>query len=430
MLNLRHRAGSFCGWREVCLSARICRQHVRVFLTLDVSTMTTLRVALVAPLVAILTLIRTQQHCCVAIVPQNQPSKITTRRAVLTSIPGAIALAQPLLLTSPQDAHASDTPLGPPPGSNPLVPGSRIQYQPTGDGLSWSPPTLATKLAQSRIGAKELSPLNPKLSPFSDQEMYYPEWMFGSWNVTAVLKRKLYPYGVEVLPSRSLVEGSPRNRQEKVGEDGTSYEVHYYSTLADTVANQVTVNLGLGVPQSKIIADRAFSARSISRAYQQLTPVEEVEWDTRKDPTRVTLYFGAGPLANDMRPLGERRTEIYITARDSEQSFEDNVFCACERTRIVQLSPGNAAVSDTETTTEYTLVNPNTITAISRIAVYLTPNPNSREGVLWQKVGGKAVAFYDYEMEMKRNEEVFFGADGKELKKACVLTPKDVIQCA
>ena len=69
------------------------------------------------------------------------------------------------------------------------------------------------------------------------------------------------------------------------------------------------------------------------------------------------------------------------------------------------------------------------MTAWSRIAVYLTPNPNSREGILWQQTGGKAVAFFDYELEMTRIKEEFTMADGSTVQRACVLTPKDVIQC-
>eukprot|EP00521_Asterionellopsis_glacialis_P015927 CAMPEP_0195305300 /NCGR_PEP_ID=MMETSP0707-20130614/36035_1 /TAXON_ID=33640 /ORGANISM="Asterionellopsis glacialis, Strain CCMP134" /LENGTH=144 /DNA_ID=CAMNT_0040369377 /DNA_START=110 /DNA_END=544 /DNA_ORIENTATION=- len=142
----------------------------------------------------------------------------------------------------------------------------------------------------------------------------------------------------------------------------------------------------------------------MTSAYQQLTPVKEVTWDYQKDPTRLTLNFGAGPLADDMRPLGQRRGEIYVTARQSE-NYSNTQFCAAERTRQVTLAPGNVIVSDSETITEFTLMDDDTknhIKGVSRIAVYLTPNPNSREGVLWQQVSGKAVAFFDYELDMHR----------------------------
>ena len=129
--------------------------------------------------------------------------------------------------------------------------------------------------------------------------------------------------------------------------------------------------------------------------------------------------------------MGQRSGEIYITGRRSESSVDpetgDQVFCGSERSRQVLLVPGDVIVSDTETITEFRLMNndANHVKAVSRIAVYLTPNPNSREGVLWQQVGGKAVAFFDYEIDMKRKlEEVQPG-----VLKPCVLTPKDVIQC-
>jgi len=59
----------------------------------------------------------------------------------------------------------------------------------------------------------------------------------------------------------------------------------------------------------------------------------------------------------------------------------------------VTLAPGSVIVSETESITEYHLRNPNTITATSRIAVYLTPNPKLSRGV-WQQVGGKAVCVF------------------------------------
>lgn len=299
-------------------------------------------------------------------------------------------------------------------------------YSEIADG--WSPPSqLATKLGSSRILANSLSPLQQN-NPFASQELYYPSFLFGSWNVTTTLQDKIYPYGKSFAPSKSLVEGSPRNRNEQIG-DRSSFQMHFFSTIADTTSNQLTVNLGLGVPQTKIIADRAFNAISMSRGFNQLTPVEEVEWDYRSDPTRLTFRFGAAPLADDMRPLGQRRGEVYLTARQSETTEDRTGFCGAERSRSVTLGPGIVVTSDQETITEYKQIDEDTVEALSRIAVYLTPNPNSREGVLWQQVGGKAVAFFDYTWTMKRYREEFVLSDGSKVLRPCVPTPKDVIQC-
>jgi hypothetical protein len=345
---------------------------------------------------------------------RSTKTNLDSRRAFLA---GAIIAASPFVLdVEPAQADPMNALL-------PITSGAPILPYAEGD---WTPPSSKTKLGSSRISSKSLSPLQQ--GPFASQELYYAPFLFGSWDVKATLKQKIYPFGKDFVPSKSLIEGSPRNRKEQVG-DTTSYEVHYFSTLADILSNQITVNLGLGVPQPKIIADRAHNAISMSRAYQQLTPVKEVEWDYRADPTRLTLQFGADPVADDMRPLGRRRGEVYLLARTSEDSDDRSVYCAAERSRSVAFGPGTVVVSDMETITEFQKVDSETVSAVSRVAVYLTPNPNSREGVLWQQVGGKAVAYFDYELSMKRINEEFTLANGLKVSRPCVQTPKDIIQC-
>ena len=372
------------------------------------------------------------------------PPPDTTRRTALVG--GATAFVDSFL--SGSRANAAETLQKSEYPGLVLVPGGTARYNPTIDG-DWEPTNaFHTRLAASRIGATTLSPLQQPV--FGDPELYYAPFLFGAWNTTATLKRKIYPYGTDYVPSTSLLEGSPRNRDEQVGHTCT-YPVHCFSTLANTLANQFTVNLGTGVPESKIIQDRAFNAVSISTAYQQLVPVQGVEWDYRDAPTKLTLTFGAGSLAPDLRPLGPRRAEVFLNARateyatatangktDENDENDENdpdassaaVFCAAERSRTVMLAPGSVAVSDTETITEYTKVTDDYVVAVSRIAVYPVPNPNNREGVLWQQVGGRAVAFYDYEMDMHRMTEEFQLSDGTKVRRACVATPRDVVQCA
>lgn len=374
--------------------------------------------------------------CGVAVLSLALSDSVSSRRSLLF----AGAAASTSLWTTPAlAAVASDAtslpPLQPPPGSTaPLRPGGSARLQPEmlGDWpLSQLRPKLTTELGRSRILASELQPLQQNL-PFSDQELYYAPFLFGAWNATATLKRKVYPYGADYLPSKTLLEGSPRNREEQVGNT-CAYEVHYFSTLANTLQNQLTVNLGTGVPETRIIQDRAFNARSISKAYKQLAPVRDVRWDYRRDPTRVVLDIGPGVMADDLRPLGPRRTEIFWTARQSETSSGggDPAFACAERGRAVALAPGNVVVEDLETVTEFHKQpdSEDHVAAVSRIAVYLTPNPNSREGVLWQKVQGKAVAFFDYEIDMRRIKESFVLDNGTRQERACVTTPKDIVQC-
>ena len=114
-----------------------------------------------------------------------------------------------------------------------------------------------------------------------------------------------------------------------------------------------------------------------------------------------------------------------------ESSKDGSAFCTAERSRSITVGPGTVIAADQETITEYQKGdNDDTVAAFSRIAVYLTPNPNSREGVLWQQVGGNAVAFFDYDWKMTRNEVTSIDNPSNGVSRVCVTTPKEVLQCA
>jgi len=309
-----------------------------------------------------------------------------TRRGAVGSISVLIGTSNSFI------ANADDTdklipPAQPLPFANGAAPLRPITFE--DNEHPWKRPTLSSKLGQSRINVQELSPLSAALSPFTDSDVYYPTLFSGDWNVKATLRQKSYPYGLSFAPSKALIEGSPRYRGESVN-DSTQY-----------VARFIPLDGGPITSKSKIIADRRFNSLSATKAYNQLTPVQAVIWDPKKDPTQVKLEFAAGQLTEDMMPIGPRRAEVYMTARKKEEVGSD-IFAAAERSRQVTLGAGIVIVSDSETITEYKIVDENNVRAVQRIAVYLTPNPNSREGILWQQVGGKSVAFFDYDLEMQK----------------------------
>jgi hypothetical protein len=341
--------------------------------------------------------------------PAERTTKGNRREALhwIASTGWSASASTAALLYRPASVNAIELPSS----NSPLVPGGVALYRPQGIGSWPDSPSPVTKLGASRLAASQLSPLQQPL--FGETELYYAPFLFGAWNVTAKLQRKIYPYSVNYLPSSSLLEGSPRNREELVG-NLCDYEVHYFSTT----------------PASKIIQDRAFNAVSISKAYQQLTPVQEVLWDYRQAPDKVVLDFGSGLLTDDLRPLGPRRAEIFLNARATETGADGRSFCAVERARSVTVAARKVIVAETETTTEFRQVSDDEVTAVSRIAVYLSPNPNSREGVMWQQVGGKAVAFFDYKINLRRIKEEVILADGTSQTRACVPTPNDEVQCA
>ena len=341
--------------------------------------------------------------------PSSWKSGSITRRTL--GIVGSASLSSLLIGTGPSGYSARADPY------NALIPtGSRIlQQKPTVERAEgWAangPPRLFTDLGTSRIGAsseepsspRSIGPLQQSLSPMASRELYYPSSFIGDWNVKATLQQKIFPFGPDFVPSRSLVDGSPRCRNERVG-DSTQYVARYAPATGNNNNND-------GAAQA--IADRGFNLVSMSRSYQQLLPVipDSIVWDPKRDPTRVTFQTEA--ITADMRPVGPRKAEVYLTARKTEERASaatgagepNSVFASAERSRTVTVGTGSVTANDQEVITEFRRIDDDTIRAVSRIAVYLTPNPNSMEGVLWQQVSGKAVAFYDYELEMERKKE-------------------------
>lgn len=328
---------------------------------------------------------------CVAVDVQGMAINSATRRSVVNGFAGALTAAT--IYKNPEAAFAEER------ERSAVIPGlaggakfvNDVVDESSMNGEAWNPQNLVTKLAKSKILATELVPLSTPLTPFAkDNELFYDDFLLGTWDTTATLRRKIYPYGPSFLPSSSLYDGSPRNRDEKPGDTYT-YQTRY-------------IPLG---EKGKVIADRDFNARSLSSSYKQLSQISQFQWNPNKDPTRASITFST--ISEDLRPLGQKKAEIYITARKSESAVDtvtnESVFGSSERLRSVAVVPGNVVVSDTETITEFRVVdgsNGEHMKATCRIAVYLTPNPNSREGLLWQDVNGKAVAFFDYEMDMKK----------------------------
>jgi hypothetical protein len=248
------------------------------------------------------------------------------RKILAATIASSVSIAPPFLPATAAPDVVIPGVAGTAPIRNIIINESEIQ-----GASSWSPDTLVTKLAKTRILAQQLSPLNPSLVPFAnDNDLFYDSQFLGGWKVTCTLKRKIFPFGTDYLPSSSLYEGSPRYRNEKPG-DSTRYQVNFFKDS-----------------MGKVRSDRAFNAVSLNTAYKQLSKVEEIQWDYQRDPTRLTIMFSS--LADDFQPLGNRRGEIYITARNSESgvsSLGEKVYCTAERLRSVILVPGNVVVSGT-----------------------------------------------------------------------------------
>lgn len=268
-----------------------------------------------------------------------------------------------------------------------------------GAGLMATSCTAESGLA-GRLTAKELQPLESSLSPFEDRELYYPQWLFGTWRARAMLKSRTFPFG-EDKALTGLNCSIPK------GE----LNLHYYSTLADNFENQIRVGLGLGIPRSKVIADRIFNLKSASRTHASARVVSEVTWDPSYDPTRLTLNFDS---ASSARVSSSQEIQIATRSSQTADNGAQATFWAAERFVVV-----DKTTDEFEIITEYNLKNSDAIEGRGRIAFY--PSDSG----IWFQVGGKATALLDFTFTMQRlNQSTPYGD-----VRSCVDTPKGYTQC-
>lgn len=121
-----------------------------------------------------------------------------------------------------------------------------------------------------------------------------------------------------------------------------------------------------------------------------------------------------------MQPLPKRRQELFINKLEREQppTTQPVRYVSSEFIRTVTLSGrGGVSVSDTETLCLYERQpDGRAVKGRQRVAVYLTPYPNSKEGAQFFETGGRAVALFDYSFAMGKAGD-------------CVVTPKGIEQC-
>ena len=257
-----------------------------------------------------------------------------------------------------------------------------------------------------------------KALPFSPNQLYYPPWVFGEFEVAWTLRQKIFPKGAEAVPTRLRRGGSFRYSTEDVGDEWV-VRARYFSTLADSWENNIRVNLGLGAPSASIIEDRAFNAMELAAAAAEdgtdedqadkLSP-SSAGYDPRTDATLLSLNFPAG---DDVQAVVTNR----LSSAPSHKTW-----LASESVSRTSHVGGDTRNEEYEEVFEWTLADSGDISGRHRTIVYLTRGDVlSSNDPIWTAAKGQAVAMYDYDVYMRRLAD----EDGS----VCVDTPKGYRQC-
>ena len=149
-----------------------------------------------------------------------------------------------------------------------------------------------------------------------------------------------------------------------------------------------TVRFPRRASDNMVVSDRAANLKAVQDAAAGYARVEDVRYDQTAEAQLKVTY---SPFGKDKSYPGASRAEIYINWRRETPPSGDETFAFVEATRSVLLTqqPRTVTLSDSETFCRFRRTSPTTIAARQRVLRYLTPNPNSNEGLLWQEAQGR-----------------------------------------
>lgn len=208
------------------------------------------------------------------------------------------------------------------------------------------------------------------------EDLQYPEWMAGTWNVTSTLVEQVAPLAPDIV--------SPGF------EDNQNYldrPIDFRVRFGNEYARSPTGLFSIFKDASlAVVADRAFNGQKIAEAYLGEDNVYRVKIAPDNPNQQITLL------------KGDRKLISRITGRRSEMP-QDDLFIASEVTQQLFRSPERLYLNEVETTSSYRLVDSNNITAEQITAIYLSPQDPD-----YFTAGDRPVALYRYHLDLSKSE--------------------------
>ena len=207
-------------------------------------------------------------------------------------------------------------------------------------------------------------------------DLYYPQWMTGTWSVESTLKEQIAPLAPEVV-----TPGFEDNQQYI--ERPVTFLVRF-KTKDKGSQKRVFFSQQNNNKQNFIVADRVFNGTNIAAAYLGTNNILKVKVDPDDTNRQLTLLKGDRKLISTVI---KRATETpalnhFITTEVTKQLFE---------------SPARFYLNEVETTSEYQLIAPENIQAQQFTAIYLSPQDPD-----YFKAINRPVAIYRYQLNLKK----------------------------
>ena len=206
-------------------------------------------------------------------------------------------------------------------------------------------------------------------------DLYYPDWMAGTWKVTNILEEQVAPLAPDIISpgfeDNQKYIGEPIIFPVRFGKEYYIPETRWFFIPSVTKENPV-------------VADRAFNGKSIVQAYLGKDSVFRVAVDPQDPNKQITILKGG------IKSISQ------VTKRAVEEVNSDR-FIATEVTQQLFKSPNKIYLNEVETTSDYHLLDPQNIEATQITAIYLSPQDPD-----YFTAGDRPVAIYRYHLDLSK----------------------------
>ncbi len=206
-------------------------------------------------------------------------------------------------------------------------------------------------------------------------DLYYPEWMTGTWEATSTLMEQVAPLAPDIV-----TPGFESNQQYL--NQAIAFLVRFGKEYFIPQKRLFLPNLAR--MENPVVADRVFNGANIAKAYLGENSVLKVKVDPDNPNKQITLL------------RGERRLISTVTGRNTETP-QTNEFITTEVTKQLFKSPERIYLNEVETTSDYKLIQPELVQAEQITAIYLSPQDPD-----YFRSGDRPVAIYRYKLDLEK----------------------------
>jgi hypothetical protein len=219
---------------------------------------------------------------------------------------------------------------------------------------------------------------NKPLVKIARGDLYYPQWMAGTWQAESILIEQIAPLAPEIV-----TPGFEDNKQylNEPIKFLVRFTTEYFAPEKKLFFPQIN-----NKQSSPIVADLVFNGEHLAAAYLGEENLLKVKIAPNNPNQQITLL------------KGERKLISTVTGRATETPASDR-FIATEVTKQLFKSPARIYLNEVETTSNYQLITPETIRAQQITAIYLSPQDPD-----YFQASDRSVAIYRYQLQLEKVE--------------------------